>query len=39
MNKFDEFVRRIISMFHDNLVPGISDELPPPANEGRWGGF
>jgi len=35
LNKFDKFVRRIISMFHDNLVLGISDELPPPADEGR----
>ena len=35
LNEFDEFARRIISIFHDNLVLGISDELPPPADEGR----
>jgi len=29
------FVRRITSMFPENLVLGISDELPPPADESR----
>lgn len=35
LEKFDEFVKRIISMFPDNLVLGISDELPPPADDSR----
>jgi len=35
LNDFDMFVRKIISMFRNNLVLGISDELPPPADETR----
>jgi len=35
LEKFDKFVEKIISMFPDNLVLGISDELPPPSDEGR----
>ena len=31
----ERFVRRITSMFPENLVLGISDELPPPADESR----
>jgi uroporphyrinogen-III decarboxylase len=35
LEKFDKFVEKIISMFPDNLVLGISDELPPPSDESR----
>ena len=35
LEKFDRFVKKIISMFSDNLILGISDELPPPADENR----
>jgi hypothetical protein len=35
LNEFDRFVRKIISMFRNNLVLGISDELPPPSDENR----
>ncbi len=35
LEKFDKFVEKIISMFPENLVLGISDELPPPADENR----
>jgi hypothetical protein len=35
LEKFDEFVKKIISMFRNNLVLGISDELPPSADESR----
>ncbi|MCX8171322.1 MAG: hypothetical protein N3E47_05060 [Candidatus Bathyarchaeota archaeon] len=35
LEKFDEFVMKIISMFRNNLVLGISDELPPPSDETR----
>lgn len=35
LERLEAFVRKIISMFPDNLVLGISDELPPPADETR----
>lgn len=35
LKKFDGFIEKIISMFPNNLVLGISDELPPPADESR----
>lgn len=35
LDEFDRFVRKIISMFRNNLVLGISDELPPPSDETR----
>ncbi|HIE14392.1 TPA: hypothetical protein EYP70_03880 [Candidatus Bathyarchaeota archaeon] len=31
----EKFVRRIVSMFPENLVLGISDELPPPSDYRR----
>jgi hypothetical protein len=35
LREFDNFVRKIITMFPDNLVLGISDELPPPGDGAR----
>jgi hypothetical protein len=35
LRKFDAFVKKIISTFPNNLILGISDELPPPADETR----
>jgi hypothetical protein len=35
LRKFDAFVKKIIATFPDNLVLGISDELPPPSDESR----
>ncbi|MCX8161865.1 MAG: uroporphyrinogen decarboxylase family protein [Candidatus Bathyarchaeota archaeon] len=35
LEKFDEFVEKIISMFKGRLILGISDELPPPADISR----
>ncbi len=35
LDKFEEFVERIISMFRGRLILGISDELPPPADISR----
>lgn len=35
VERLERFVRKIISMFPENLVLGISDELPPPSDERR----
>jgi len=35
LSKFREFVRKIIRMFRNNLILGISDELPPPSDVSR----
>ena len=35
VKRLENFVRRIVSMFPDNLVLGISDELPPPSDYRR----
>lgn len=35
LDKFEEFVKRIISMFRGRLILGVSDELPPSADTSR----
>ncbi len=35
LRKFDAFVKKIVATFPNNLILGISDELPPPADETR----
>ncbi|MEM2739836.1 MAG: hypothetical protein QXQ29_03445 [Candidatus Bathyarchaeia archaeon] len=37
LDKFEEFVERIVSMFRGRLILGVSDELPPPADVSRVG--